>query len=176
MSEINERPIIFPLSNPTSLAECTFEQAMKWSDERVVFASGSPFPPIKRSDGSTVYPAQANNAYIFPAVGHAAILTQCSSITEELFLLAAECLGAMSNARELEGGWLFPPFSKIKSISSEIMALLCDYIVANNMGSKPAGTSMVKSQADWNRYIQSVMWPVGKEGAMQANLVYRSRL
>lgn len=87
----NERPIIFPLSNPTSKAECTYEQAYKWSNGKVLFASGSPFDPI--ADGGVMhYPAQANNAYVFPALGHAAVIAGAQSLTEEAFLLVAESL------------------------------------------------------------------------------------
>ena len=82
MSELNARPIIMPLSNPTSKAECTFAEAVAASQGRVLFASGSPFPPQAHPSvaGRTLCPAQANNAYIFPAVGHAAVLTRCREI------------------------------------------------------------------------------------------------
>lgn len=64
LAEINERPIIFPLSNPTSKAECTYEDTFEWTKGKVVFASGSPFPSLKGPDGKLYFPAQANNAYI----------------------------------------------------------------------------------------------------------------
>lgn len=64
MAEINKRPIIFPLSNPTSKAECTYKEAFEWTKGKVVFASGSPFPSLKGPDGKLYHPAQANNAYI----------------------------------------------------------------------------------------------------------------
>jgi malate dehydrogenase (oxaloacetate-decarboxylating)(NADP+) len=64
MAEINQRPIIFPLSNPTSKAECTYKDAFAWTKGKVVFGSGSPFPSLKGPDGKLYHPAQANNAYI----------------------------------------------------------------------------------------------------------------
>ncbi|KAG1657236.1 hypothetical protein FOA52_000439 [Chlamydomonas sp. UWO 241] len=113
MAEYNDRPIIFPLSNPTSKAECTFEQAHAWSGGRVIFASGSPFEPITTAPGVVVTPAQANNAYIFPAVGGAASLMRWGEITDEMFLLAAEALAGMATQDEIRSGRLFPPFSHI---------------------------------------------------------------
>ena len=97
MARLNERPIIMPLSNPTHLSECTFEDAVRWTEGRVVFASGSPFPPTTMDsarDGKTrtLYPAQANNAYVFPAVGRAAVLAGAGSVTDDDFLVAAEAL------------------------------------------------------------------------------------
>lgn len=101
MAEINEHPIIFPLSNPTDLAECTFRDAVEHTDGRLAFASGSPFDPLDWH-GQTLYLAQANNAYIFPAVGHAAILTQCKQIPDSIFLTAAEALAHLSSDDELK--------------------------------------------------------------------------
>eukprot|EP00198_Chlamydomonas_reinhardtii_P003348 XP_001692684.1 NADP malic enzyme [Chlamydomonas reinhardtii] len=122
MAELNDRTIIFPLSNPTSLAECTFEQAWKWTQGRVLFASGSPFDPITDAQGAVHHPPQANNAYIFPAVGYAAVLTKSKCIPEEVFLVAAERLSVMATAEELQVGALFPPFARIRDISAHVMA------------------------------------------------------
>ncbi|KAF6264420.1 malic enzyme, NAD binding domain-containing protein [Scenedesmus sp. NREL 46B-D3] len=90
MCGLNERPIISPLSNPTSRASAALGRpSSEWSKGKVLFASGSPFAPIHDEAGVVHHPAQANNAYIFPAVGFAAIPTQSREITDEMFVLAA---------------------------------------------------------------------------------------
>jgi malate dehydrogenase (oxaloacetate-decarboxylating)(NADP+) len=120
MCEHNERPIVFPLSNPTSKAECTFEQAFEWTNGKVLFASGSPFDPIT-VNGVTHSPAQANNAYVFPALGHAAVIAGATSLPEEAFLLAAESLAKITSVKEVEQGHLFPHFDGILSVSKGVI-------------------------------------------------------
>lgn len=151
MAALNERPIIMPLSNPTSKAECTFEQAVRWSDGQVVFASGSPFPPMKYG-GRTLYPAQANNAYVFPALGHAAVLAGAKEVTDDAFLAAAEALGTMTTESELADGKLFPDFDSIRAVSHDLTARVCELMERDGVGTKPAGVT------DWRKYVDSQFW------------------
>lgn len=136
MAEINERPIIFPLSNPTSKSECTFEEAFTHTGGRVVFASGSPFPPIE-SNGRMHAPAQSNNAYIFPALGYAASLCNATEITDEAFLIAAKALSEMATIEELESGALFPKFSNIRNVSRHLMGVIAAYMCETGVGQIP---------------------------------------
>lgn len=134
-------------SNPTSKAECTYQQAFEFTGGRCLFASGSPFPPITSAHGRTFYPAQANNALVFPAVGHAAALCRCREISDEVFLATAEALASMTSLEEVESGLLFPRFSAIKDVSAKLMALVADFMVRTGLGSTPADFDAVVAAA-----------------------------
>jgi malate dehydrogenase (oxaloacetate-decarboxylating)(NADP+) len=107
MSRLNERPIIFALSNPTDRAECTAEQAYAWSKGKALYAAGVQFPEVTMN-GKTFHPGQANNFYIFPAIGLATYVARPRSITDELFIVAAEASADQVGPILREKGMLFP--------------------------------------------------------------------
>jgi malate dehydrogenase (oxaloacetate-decarboxylating)(NADP+) len=119
MARINARPIIFPFSNPTSHAECTADEAYTFSEGRAVFASGSPFPPVRFGD-KTFVPGQGNNVYIFPAIGMAVYATKARRVTDEMFIAAARSVAEQVTQAELDVGLLFPPQGKI--LETELIA------------------------------------------------------
>jgi malate dehydrogenase (oxaloacetate-decarboxylating)(NADP+) len=119
MSRINDRPVIFALSNPTSRAECTAEQAYSWSQGRAIFASGSPFGAVTY-EGTTLRPAQGNNAYVFPGIGLGAVACRARTLPDELFLAAARALARLVRQSDLDQGSLYPPLREIRKISLAI--------------------------------------------------------
>lgn len=121
MASINERPIVFALSNPTSKSECTARHAYHWTDGRAIFASGSPFPALDYG-GRTFVPGQGNNAYIFPGVGLGAIACGSTRITDEMFSAAARALADTVTDKDLELGRVYPSLARIREVSSRIGA------------------------------------------------------
>ena len=112
MARINQRPIIFAISNPTDKAECTAEEAYRWSDGRAIYAAGVPFPPVRYGD-KTLVPGQGNNLYIFPAVGLAIYATRARRVTDEMFIAAARGVADQVTRAELDSGLVYPPQSDI---------------------------------------------------------------
>ena len=125
VGEINEKPVIFALSNPTSKAECTAEQAYSWTNGRAIFASGSPFKPVTL-DGKTYIPGQGNNAYVFPGVGLGAIECGTKHVTDEMFFAAAKALANEVTEDDLASGCIYPPLTQIRDVSAVIAAAVAE--------------------------------------------------
>jgi malate dehydrogenase (oxaloacetate-decarboxylating)(NADP+) len=136
MARINQRPIIFPYSNPTSRSECTAEEAYRWSDGRAVFASGSPFPPVEIA-GRGFVPGQGNNVYIFPAMGMAVFATEATRVTEEMFLVAAQAVAEQVTEENLSIGLIYPPQSRILDASLHVAERIAACIFDQGLAGVP---------------------------------------
>lgn len=154
MAEVNDRPIIFPYSNPTSRSECTAEEAYRWSNGKAVFASGSPFPPVEVG-GQRFVPGQGNNVYIFPAMGMAVYATEAKRVTEEMFIIAAKAVAEQVGQDSLDQGLIYPPQSKILQASLHVAARVAAYIFDHDLArvARPGDvTALIKAKTYAPRY------------------------
>ncbi len=155
MAEMNERPIIFALSNPTSKSELTAEHAYRWTGGRAVFASGSPFDPVDL-DGKTYAPGQSNNAYIFPGVGLGVVASEATRVTEEMFLVAARALAESVSEESLARGTLYPPLGQIREVSVAIAEAVARVAYAQGLAQSPLPD-------DLEAHIRSHVYPLEYE-------------
>lgn len=125
MAEINPRPAIFALSNPTSRAECTAQQAYAWSRGQAIFCSGSPFASVT-VNGREYRPGQGNNAYIFPGIGLGAIACEAERISDNMFLASARALADEVGESDLAAGSIYPPLADIRQLSLTIAAAVAE--------------------------------------------------
>jgi malate dehydrogenase (oxaloacetate-decarboxylating)(NADP+) len=150
MAHCNERPIIFALSNPTSKAECTAEEAYRHTQGRAIFASGSPFAEV-HVQGQSFVPGQANNAYIFPGVGLGVLAVQATRITDEMFTAAAKALNDQVGADDLKIGRIYPSLVRIREVSANIAYAVAKVVFRQEL------TKMTEP-ADLFAHIRSVMY------------------
>ncbi|CAJ0751274.1 16134_t:CDS:2 [Entrophospora sp. SA101] len=137
MAELNKQPIIFPLSNPSNNAECTYEEAMRHTNNTVIFASGTAFPQYVEPETKKVhYPGQGNNMYIFPGLGLGAILAQAKKITDKQIYAAASALAnSVSPKEKAEGRLLYPDLKRIRRVSAEVAAAVIMEAVEEGLAS-----------------------------------------
>ncbi len=150
MARLNERPVIFALSNPTDHAECTAEEAYKWSEGRAIYAAGVPFPPV-HLDGKVFLPGQANNLYIFPAVAMAIYAAKAKRVTDDMFIEAARGVADQVPPALLAQGALFPPQADILETSIKTAARVLKTVFDK-------GLARVERPSDLEAYIRSQVY------------------
>ena len=142
MSRVNERPVVLALSNPTDHAECTPEQAYTWSKGKAIYAAGVQFPPV-HYQGQTFLPGQANNFYIFPAVGMAIFATQASRVTDEMFIEAARAVANQVPSDLLKQGLLYPLQSNILETEIQTAARVANLVFDSGLARVPRPNDLV---------------------------------
>jgi malate dehydrogenase (oxaloacetate-decarboxylating)(NADP+) len=150
MSALNERPVIFALSNPTNHAECTAEDAYRWSKGKAIYAAGVQFPPVHLG-GDLFLPSQANNFYVFPAIGLAVFATQAKRITDEMFVEAARATAAQLTPAQLAKGMLFPPQSEIFDVELATAIRVAELVFDR-------GLAKVARPGDMRAWIASLLY------------------
>jgi malate dehydrogenase (oxaloacetate-decarboxylating) len=152
MCQNTARPVIFALSNPTSVCEALPEDVVKWSDGRAVVATGSPFPDVSHK-GSVYSIGQGNNAFIFPGLGFASILSEAREITDNMVLEAAYALTDYTAAKHLEAGRVYPPVRELQEVSVRVAVR----VIRCALNDKVAGRADLDGR-DLDAYVRARFW------------------
>ncbi|GKS69385.1 malate dehydrogenase (oxaloacetate-decarboxylating)(NADP+) [Nitrosomonas sp. PY1] len=150
MTHANQHPVIIALSNPTSNTECTAEQAYQWSEGKVIFASGSPFEPVRYAD-KWFRPAQGNNAYVYPGVGLGIYASSARFVVQKMFLVAAEILAQSVTDQELSAGAIYPAITRVRAVSHTIAVAICRVAIQE-------GLAKTQLPEDLDSYVKSLMY------------------
>ena len=150
MAELNQRPVIFALSNPTDHAECTAQEALTWSGGRALYAAGVQFLPV-RLGGKTFVTGQANHLYIFPAIGLAIFAARATRVPDELFITAARAVAGQVTRAELDSGLLYPPQSNILQTEIATAVKVCEVIFDR-------GLAGVERPGDIRAFVESQLY------------------
>jgi malate dehydrogenase (oxaloacetate-decarboxylating)(NADP+) len=142
MARINERPVVLALSNPTEHAECTPEEAYTWSKGKAIYAAGVQFAPV-HYNGQTFLPGQANNFYIFPAVGMAIFATQAKRVTDEMFIEAGQAVADQVPSELLKQGLLYPLQSNVLETEIQTAARVAKLVFDAGLARVARPTDMV---------------------------------
>ncbi|PRW33894.1 NADP-dependent malate dehydrogenase [Chlorella sorokiniana] len=149
-------PLIFPLSNPTSKAEITAQQAYEWSKGSCVFASGSPFAPVTL-DGTTYVPGQANNVFIFPGVGFGSVMAKATKVTDQMFVAASQALADAVSEEQLGRKEMYPEITQLRAVSCKVAAAVAQAAFECGV------SELVNAPEDWHEYISTRMFvPMGR--------------
>jgi malate dehydrogenase (oxaloacetate-decarboxylating)(NADP+) len=174
MSRINKRPVIFALSNPTEHAECTPEQAYTWSKGKAIYAAGIQFPPV-HYDGQTFLPGQANNFYIFPAVGMAIFATRAKRVTDEMFIEAGQAVADRVPSQLLKQGLLYPLQANILEDEIQTAARVAKLVFDSGLARVPRPTgdlvAFIRKHVYKPEYAQAVKAAVSPKTRPRAKAV-----
>jgi malic enzyme len=151
MAKDVERPIVLPLSNPTSKAECTAEEAIRWTGGRAIVATGSPFADVEHAGRRHVI-GQANNVFIFPGVGLGTAIAEAREVTTEMFHVASATLAGLVSQERLDVDAIYPHQSELRRVSFEIACAIVRYASEHNLGRRidPENVEATVRAAVWD--------------------------
>ncbi|CAO3639194.1 unnamed protein product [Cunninghamella echinulata] len=175
MGTINKSPIIFPLSNPMTNAECTFEQAMTNTNEKVIFASGTAFPPFKNTNGKYITAGQGNNMYIFPGLGLGTLVAKSKLVSDGMIFAAAQGLSNTLSPHDIEQGAIYPSLTRIREVSIDVAVAVCKQALKENLATDPdlikLAAEATQSSLDQSllQYVKNRMWDVDQDHYFDTN-------